>query len=290
MQSTQNNIKKGSLFMILSALLFSLMQIFIAQTADTIPLFEQLFFRNFIAASVAFIYLRRKKVSVFGDKKNRTTLILRSVTGFLGMLTMFYASANANQGDVAILVKMTPFVTIVCVAIFLKERIYKYQIISIIIAFIGAFILSGPQFNSNFFPLIVAIISAVFGGIAYTFISLLRGKEHPWVIVFFFSFLSTLFVTPFLFFDFVIPNLEDLLYLLGIGLCAAGGQIFLTLSYTCAKAADVSIFNYFGIIFSMILGFVLLGQAVPYTSFIGAGFVILAGAVVFIANKSRKNS
>ncbi len=287
MHSNSNNIKIGSIYMISSALLFSLMQIFIAKTADTIPLFEQLFFRNFIAASVAFIYLSRKKIPVFGNKKNRPILVLRSVTGFLGMLTLFYATANASQGDVAILVKMTPFITIVCVAIFLKERIYKYQIISIIIAFVGAFIVSGPQFNSNIFPLIVAIISAVFGGVAYTFISLLKGKEQPWVIVFFFSFLSTLFVTPFLFFDFVIPNLVELLYLLGIGVCAAGGQILLTLSYTCAKAADVSIFNYFGIIFSMIFGFIFLGQIAPYTSILGAGFVILAGAVVFIANKSR---
>lgn len=52
---------KGALLMILSALGFSAMQIAIAKTAQGIPLFEQLFFRNLFACIAAFVSLRRKK-------------------------------------------------------------------------------------------------------------------------------------------------------------------------------------------------------------------------------------
>lgn len=51
---------KGALLMILSALGFSAMQIAIAKTAQGIPLFEQLFFRNLFACIAAFVSLRRK--------------------------------------------------------------------------------------------------------------------------------------------------------------------------------------------------------------------------------------
>ncbi len=274
--------------MVLSALAFAFMQIIIAQTADTIPLFEQLIFRNSIAALVAGFFAKKQKLLLIGKPENRMLLLFRSLFGFFGMLTLFYASANANQGDVAIITKMTPFVTIICVSFLLKEKIKLYQFFSVSIAFIGAAIVSGAQFNSSFIPLVSAAFSTVFGGIAYSFVSSLRGKENPWVIVFFFSTFSTILCLPMLLMNFVIPSASDFILLLLIGIFAAIGQILLTKAYASAKAGDVSVFNYFGIIFSMILGYVFLGQAVPITSAIGAILVIGAGAIVFIAARSEK--
>ncbi len=271
--------------MVFSALAFACMQIIIALTADTIPLFEQLVFRNAIASIIAAYFVVKNKLPLFGKPENRKRLIFRSMFGFLGMITTFYANANANQGDVAIITKMTPFVTIIGVALLLNEKIKPYQIISVIIAFIGAGIVSGAQFDSAFFPLMVAAASTLFGGIAYSFVSSLRGKEPPWVIVFFFSMFSTILCLPMLFFDFVIPSPVDFLLLLGIGAFAAVGQILLTKSYSCAKAGDVSVFNYFGIIFSMILGYIILGQEVPASSMLGGLLVIGAGGLVFVATR-----
>lgn len=69
---------KGALLMILSALGFSAMQIAIAKTAQGIPLFEQLFFRNLFACIAAFVSLRRKNLAAFGKRENRGLLVFRS--------------------------------------------------------------------------------------------------------------------------------------------------------------------------------------------------------------------
>ncbi|MFI3226738.1 MAG: DMT family transporter [Clostridia bacterium] len=280
-----DNKLKGIVFMCCSALAFASMQALVALTADTVPLFEQLFFRNLIATLVAFISVYKNKLPLLGTKGNRKVLILRSLNGYLGMITLFYASANANQGDVAIINKMSPFIVTILAFLFLKEKITKYQVIGLLVAFGGAFFVANPQFNSNLFPIFVAILSAFFSGFAYTFLGLLKGREHPAVIIFFFSAFSTIFTAPVMMLDFVLVPPKTFLLLLCIGLSAALGQICLTYAYSCSKASEVSIYNYSGIIFSMILGYIFLEQAVPSTSSIGAILVIISALIVYFGNR-----
>ena len=65
--------------------------------------------------------------------------------------------------------------------------------------------------------------------------------------------------------------------------------MLLTYSYAFAKASEVSIFNYSGILFSMLFGAMFLGQPVKSTSALGAALVILAGLIVFIGNQKRND-
>lgn len=275
-----NDQAKGIVLMILSTIAFALMQVAVAKTAPTIPLYEQLFFRNLFATIVAYMSIRKLKEKPFGAKNNRGLLLLRSITGFIGMVTLFYATANASQGDVAIINKMSPFIVTILSVFFLKESISKYQIVALFTAFLGAIVVSNPQFNSNSFAIFIAFLSAVFSGMSYTSVGLLKGKESPTVIVFFFSFFTTVLTSVGMAINFVIPTLNEFIMLLMIGFFALIGQITLTYSYTLAKASEVSIFNYLGIIFSMIFGYIFFGQQIKVTSVLGAVFVIMAGVIV----------
>ncbi|MFI3114745.1 MAG: DMT family transporter [Clostridia bacterium] len=283
-----NNKFKGIAFMCLSAMSFSMMQIFIALTAERVPLFEQLIFRNLLASLIAYSSVRKNNLQPFGLKENRKLLFWRSFTGFLGMITLFYASANANQGDVAILNKMSPFIVTLMSYFFLKEKITKYQKAGLVIAFSGAFFVANPEFNSNIFPLFIAVLSAIFAGLAYTFLGMLRGKEHPSVIIFCFSLFSTIVCIPALLFDFVLVSFTDLLYLILIGVMAALGQITLTHAFIHSKPVDVSIYNYSGIIFSMLFGYIFLNQQVKSTSAIGAILVIISATIVYFGTRKEE--
>lgn len=280
---------QGAILMILSAMSFALMQIVIAKTAERIPLFEQLFFRNLFAAMIAYVGLRKKRLFPLGDRNNRMLLFLRSAAGYLGMVALFYATAHGSQGDVSIINKMSPFIVLLLAALFLREKIAGYQIAGLLLAFLGAAFVLNPQFNSNWFPLAVAFVAAVFSGIAYTIVSALKGREDPMVIIFFFSAFSTVVTCPVMLAHFVAPSVADFLLLILIGVFAAGGQVLLTYSYAFAKASEVSIFNYSGILFSMLFGAMFLGQPVKSTSALGAALVILAGLIVFIGNQKRND-
>lgn len=273
---------KASLLMIVSAMYFSAMQIAIACSAAHIPLFEQLFFRNLFAAIVAFIGVCRQKERPFGKAANRKLLLLRSAAGYLGMVCLFYASAHAAQGDVAVMNKMSPFLVTLLAVLFLREKVTLYQVGALVLAMIGAVIVSNPTFHSELFPIFVAFLSALFSGIAYTAVGALRGREKPCVVVFFFSFFSTVLTAALMISDFVVPSIEDLGMLILIGLFALGGQITLTQSYAMEDASQVSIFNYSGILFSMAFGLLFLGQSVKHSSVVGGALVILAGLITFL--------
>lgn len=284
-----SNRGKGAIYMMVSAFSFACMQVMIAKTADVIPLFEQLFLRNFIAAGIAYIGIRKGNLPVFGKKENRKLLWMRSLAGYVGMITLFYASAHASQGDVAIIIKMSPFVVTVAAVLFLGEKATKYEGIALLMAFLGAFFVANPEFNSNLMPLAVAFASAIFGGLAYTFVSALKGREHPKVIIFFFSAVSTAITFPLMLTNFVMPDGKYALMLLSIGVFAAFGQLALTYAYAISKASEVSIYNYSGIIFSMLLGYTVLGQSIATTSFVGAILVICAGCIVFFGNRKLEH-
>lgn len=276
---------KGALLMVSSAGAFAVMQVLIAQTADTIPLFQQLFFRNLFAAIFAYILLKRQKLRLFGAPKNRSLLLWRSAMGYLGMVTLFYAAAHANQGDVAVINKTSPFIIVLCAYIVFKERIQRRQMVALIMAFLGAVLAANAQFSSSSIGLIAAGLSAIFSGIAYFSVSALRGREEPSVIVFFFSAFSTIVTLGFMVFNFVIPTWQELLLLVAIGVSALVGQLTLTYAYIASTASEVSIFNYTGIIFSMLLGYIFLAQPVTVVCAAGAVLVLLAGVVVLLGKE-----
>ncbi len=276
---------KASLLMVLSAMSFAAMQIVIAKSAAGIPLFEQLFFRNLFAAGGAYISVRRQGHRLMGKPENRKLLVLRSAMGYLGMICLFYASAHAAQGDVAVMNKMSPFIVTLLAVVFLREKVARYQVAALALAFAGAAVVSNPTFQSELFPIFVALLSALFSGMAYTAVGALKGREAPGVVVFFFSACSTLLSMVIMIPDFVVPTLVQLLQLVLIGLFALGGQVTLTLSYAMARASEVSIFNYSGILFSMLFSALFLSQPVKASSAFGAVLVILAGIVTLIGQK-----
>lgn len=75
-----------------------------------------------------------------------------------------------------ILNKTSPIWVTILAVIFMKEKLPKIQIPALALSMVGAFIVFRPSFESNPFPLVVAFLSAVTSGVAYTFLSFFKGK------------------------------------------------------------------------------------------------------------------
>src|SRR5690625_6907090 len=95
------------------------------------------FIRNAMSMVIAFGFVVYYKESFFGKRENQKYLLLRSTLGALGVILNFYAIDHLVLADADMLNKMSPFVTIIFAAIFLREYVLRYQVTSIIIAFIG---------------------------------------------------------------------------------------------------------------------------------------------------------
>ena len=276
----KNDIKIGALLIIFSALSFSVMEIAVKISGSRIPVMEQVFARNFITLFISGFVMIKDREKFFPDKNNIVSIVCRSASGYLGIIAYFYAANNMILADASVLQKTSPFWSSLFAFILIKEKILKVQWLSLIIAAIGSIFVIKPAMNSNVFPALVALSSAMFAGISYAIIGSLKGKESNSLIIFYFSLFSCLF-SLFFIRSFVMPNIFELLMLMLIGIFAGFGQFFLTIAYKKAPVSAVSIFNYTGVIFSYLFSVFLFNEIADIYSVIGMIIIIFAAVLVY---------
>ncbi|PCG20440.1 DMT family transporter [Brachyspira sp. G79] len=276
----KNDIKIGALLIIFSALSFSIMEIAVKVSGSRIPVMEQVFARNFITLFISGFVMIKDREKFFPDKRNIVSIACRCASGYLGIIAYFYAANNMILADASVLQKTSPFWSSLFAFILIKEKIIKVQWLGLIIAAVGSIFVIKPAMNSNVFPALVALSSAMFAGISYAIIGSLKGKESNSLIIFYFSLFSCL-LSLFFIKSFVMPNMFELLMLLLIGIFAGFGQFFLTIAYKKAPVSAVSIFNYTGVIFSYLFSIFLFNEIADIYSIIGMIIIILAAILVY---------
>lgn len=285
----KNRKTKAVCLMLLSALSFSIMQIFVKWSSAEVGTFEQTFFRNLVSLAIAAVMVGRERLDLVQEiKRGRWALWGRSFFGFLGVLLFFYAAGHARQADVAMLNRASPVFVTLFAGIFLKEKITPVKIASTVLCLTGAYIAMQPSFESNPFPLLAALGAAVTAGIAYTMLSYCKAFVAAPVIIFHFSLFSTVCSAVLMLPGFVVPSPPVCVMLLMIGVFAAGGQFLLTYAYQHAPASEVSIYQYSGVVFTAVLSYFAFGETLNASSVLG-GFIIL-GAIFWVFMYHRKSA
>ncbi|WP_341536369.1 DMT family transporter [Actinobacillus arthritidis] len=281
---------KGIICILLSALGFSLMALFM-RLAGELPLAEKAIFRNAITALISGYIIWRNKQLFLGRKENRCILLLRSITGLFGILCGVYIIDHLVLSDVDMIGKLTSFILIVFSALFLKEKASLMQLGLCLLAFFGALFIIKPAFDLHFFPYFIGIIGAVFAALAYLCLRILGQKaqsESSNTIVFFFSAFSTIVLFPFVLLDFVPINAVQITYLLLSGITATVGQFSVTLAYKYAIAKDISIYSYSSVLFSAFLGAVVFKQFPDSWSILGYLIVFISGLMMFMFTRTNR--
>ncbi|WP_418245658.1 DMT family transporter [Dysosmobacter sp.] len=264
--------------MLVSTTSFCLMSMVVKLSATTVGTLQQVFFRNLVSLIAVGVVIWKRNLPFLGEKQYQPALFARSFFGFVGVIMLFYATANARQADIAILSRTSPIWTTVFAALILKEKISKVQVPVIALCLAGTVVAMRPSFDSNILPLLLAAATAVSSGLAYTMIAFCKGKVHPLTVIFHFSLFSTVAGFFLMLPTFTMPTFRDVIMLILIGVFAAGGQIGLTFAYQKAPASEVSIYDYVGIVVSMLIGNLVFGEPLAASSILG-GVLITSSAL-----------
>ncbi|MGN0361699.1 MAG: DMT family transporter [Bilifractor sp.] len=269
----------GILLVITDSFFFSLMTLFVRLSGD-VPTIQKAFFRNAIAAVIALITLARTPEGFQIKKGSLPGLFARSVFGGLALIANFWAVDHLALADANILNKMSPFVAILASIIVLKEIPNVVEIITVIVAFIGAIFVVKPTTGLASLPALVGLLSGVGAGIAYTFVRKLgKQGERGTVIVAFFSVFTTLLCLPFMIADFHPMTWKQTLCLLLAGTVAAIAQFAITSAYRYAPAKEISVFDYSQLLFASIWGAMFFSEVPDHWSVVGY-IIIVSMAVV----------
>ena len=262
------------MFILMSAFFFSLMTVFVRLAGD-VPTMQKAFFRNIVAAALAAVLLVRSGNSFSVQRKNLPALFLRCSVGTIGILCNFWAVDHMRIADANILNKLSPFFAILMSVLILKEKPNRVELLSVLLAFIGAAFVAKPGAGIASFPALIAILGGFTAGTAYTYVRKLGlGGEKGPVIVFSFSMFSTLVLLPNILLNYHPMTVRQFLFLVLAGCSAAIAQLSVTAAYQNAPAKDISVFDYSQVVYAAIFGLLLFGELPDGWSFLGYAIII----------------
>ena len=281
--------QKGILCITASSFFFALMNLFVRLSGD-LSAMQKSFFRNAVALIFAAVLLFRERPSLSLTPKSKRDLFWRALFGTVGVLCNFYSVDHLVLADASMLNKMSPFFAVLFAIFLLKEKPSRFQSISIFIAFLGVLCIVKPTGNLNLFPAFIGLMGGVTAGAAYTYVRSLgkQGVAGPFI-VFFFSAFSCIVLLPFLVLDYHPMTWSQLGILLLAGLSAAGGQFTITAAYCYAPAREISVYDYFQIPFSALLGFLVFGQIPDWLSWIGYAIICTTAVAMFLHTTQQTN-
>lgn len=272
-----DHVPRAVLTLIVASLNFALVSAMV-RLAEGVPVYEKVLVRSVVTLVTLGVLAARRGENLFERSPRVPILLLRGVFGTAAMTLYFYAVSNIALADAAILNKLSPFFVVVFAVVFLKERLSRVVIPTLVVAFVGAALVIKPEFNLRAVPALAGLLSAVASGAAYTAVRWLKGSERPYKIVFYFSLVSIVAMLPPTIARFVMPTPRELVYLLAAGIFGTIGQICLTLAYHQAPATRISIYNYAHVVFAFMIA-LLLWRELPDALSI-AGTVLIIGAAV----------
>ena len=140
----------------------------------------------------------------------------------------------------------------------------------------------------NYIGISLALCAATMHAVLQTILRYLGKTEKPETITFYFVSIGTVIAGFLMFFvDVNLPTLNEIPLFLGVGLSGLMAQYLLSMAFGNAPAAVVTVFNYSGIIWATIFGWMIWNDWPAQTIWIGGGIVI-ASNIFIIWRESRK--
>ncbi len=257
--------------MLLSTFSFAVMNVFIKKVSN-IPAMEIVFFRCFVSMLLCFQIIYKDKADWKGN--NRTLLLARGIFGTIAVYAFFITLHNMPLGTAVTIQYLSPIFTTIIAIFLLKEKVKPLQWVFFIISFAGVLVIKGFDSRISLMMLTIGITSALASGFAYNMVRSLKAKEHTMVVVLHFQLIGTLVGFLFTIFNWQTPQGMEWFYLIMIGVCTQIGQVQLTKALQQEKIANVTIFNYLGILYALFAGFIFFGEHYEGLTLWGIALVI----------------
>jgi drug/metabolite transporter (DMT)-like permease len=285
-QSETKFLSEGVRAMFLSTLAFSLANFFVKPLAH-LPAMEIVFFRCLIGAVFCYVGLKHAGADWLGS--NRRQLFLRGLFGTTALYFFFLTLQNIPLASAMTIQYLSPIFTSVIAIFLLKEKVKSLQWIFYAMAFAGVLLIERFDARISIFFLTIGVVSAFCSGMAYNFVRSLRGREHPLTVVLHFQLFGLIFGFLFTLFDWQTPHGWDWVYLFLIAVFSQLGQIFLTSALQKEKAASVAIVNYSGLIYALIVGWFVFGEAQGVESILGMSLVVFGVILSLIYSRRQRD-
>ncbi len=268
--------------------MFTVMNVFAKLLSTNHSVIEIAFYRNLIAC-MPFLFL----VFVLGKRdilviRSSPSLVgVRAVLGSLSLVTTFAAFSLMPMAETTVLLFTSSLFIPVLGLIFLGESVGPYRWSAVVIGFAGVVIMTSPVGNVSGLGVLVAITAALMHATLQIILRYLGRFERPETVTFYFLVIGTLITALPLPLVAVTPALAEIPLLFGVGLSGAMAQWLLSTAFRHAPAAIVTVFNYSGIVWATLFGWLIWNDWPLPTVLMGAGVVIASNGLILWRESRR---
>ena len=274
-----NRSVTGPLLMISAALGFAVLDCLIKLLGPSYRIWDIAFYRWGIGFVLLMIIFGRQAGGLFNTDSLKL-MIIRSITGCIAFFSLIIAIRNIPISTAMVLFFSFPAFAAVFSYLILGERISRGEIFCVVMALCGAAVLLDFRLDGNFIGHIMGLISAVFAGITVNLIKMLRKKNGPVVIYFYFCMLGALIALPGYIAGPTIPaSGVEWLMVAGIAISSILAQILMNQGFKYCKSWEGGLFLTAEMLFTAFLGIVILQELISWRFWTG-GSLILASAVL----------
>ncbi|HEX8216391.1 MAG TPA: DMT family transporter [Allosphingosinicella sp.] len=216
----------------------------------------------------------------FGAWRTKRPLahVWRGVVGLSTMVTAFSALAYLPLAESTTIGFAAPLFAVLLSALVLKEKVGRHRWSAVVLGFLGVLLVMRPEGRDlPAIGLALAIVSALGVGLVTITIRQIGRTEHPQTTVLWFSLISMLVLVCFLPFYGKAHDAGTWAILLALGGFGGFGQIFLTSSLRYAPVSVVVPFDYTQLLWAVMLGALIFGNAPPSTTWLGAAVIVASG-------------
>jgi drug/metabolite transporter (DMT)-like permease len=284
-------VTSGSLYIIGSALAFSVMTLLVKVAGERLPSQEIVLARAVVSLVLSYALLRGEAVNPWGRAPR--LLVARGLVGFLALSCVYYAVTHLPLAEATVIQYLNPAFTAVLAAVVLGERLGVALLSASGISLLGvalvakpAFLFGGASSSLDSFAAAVAVCGALFSACAYVLVRRLSATEHPLVIVFYFPLVTVPATVPTLWSRAVWPVGSEWLVLLGVGCATQAGQVWLTRGLALEPASRAAALSYLQILFATLWGAAFFGELPDALSILGAGLIVGGTLAVGLRNNA----
>jgi drug/metabolite transporter (DMT)-like permease len=190
--------------------------------------------------------------------------------------------------EAVILVHASPLFVVVLAPFLLREQVGWRRRSAVVAGFLGVVFIAQPAGGQMSWYLLLPLAAALFSAIRDIMLRRLVASETSVSILMFSNAMAFVCTLPFAVYTWSPMNGEHLWMLVTTGLFFGVGIFFMIDAYRFADASLVSGFRYSGILWALLLGIVIWGDAPGTVELLGVALIVGSGIFVLRRNPQRE--
>lgn len=270
---------RGAFFMVGSMTAFTVNDAFMKAVSADLPLFQSIFLRSAIVLPLLMILCKSMGQLRFDlSRKDWVLILIRTTAETLGALLFITALFNMPFANVSAILQALPLTVSLAAAVFLGETLGWRRIVAILIGFVGVILIvrpGGADFTVYSLYAVGAVLSVTIRDLAARQMS--RNVPSTLVAVMAAAGVTAMATLGLPFETWTPVDLPQLGLLVGAGVFIIGGYVFSVAAMRVGEIGFVAPFRYAGLLFALMLGFVVFGEIPKALTLIGAAIVVAMG-------------